>query len=53
MGAVWGFSKKFDMIMTEVYNVVANVPYVLLSTVVVLIMSPSFWSVVFALTIAG
>lgn len=41
IGAVWGFSKKFDLFMTEVYNVVANVPYVLLISVVVLIMSLS------------
>lgn len=53
IGAVWGFSKKFDLFMTEVYNVVANVPYILLISVVVLIMSPSFWSMVFALTITG
>ena len=53
VGAVWGFSKKFDIFMTEVYNVVANVPYILLISVVVLIMSASFWSMVFALTITG
>jgi len=53
LGAVWGFSKKFDIFMTEVYNVVANVPYILLISVVVLIMSASFWSMVFALTITG
>ena len=53
IGAVWGFSRKFDIIMTEVYNVVANVPYVLLISVIVLIMSASFWSMVFALTITG
>ena len=53
VGAVWGFSKKFDIFMTEVYNVVANVPYVLLISVVVLIMSASFWTMVFALTVTG
>lgn len=53
LGAVWGFSRKFDMIMTEVYNVVANVPYVLLISVIVLVMSASFWTMVFALTITG
>ncbi|MBO7251292.1 MAG: ABC transporter permease [Oscillospiraceae bacterium] len=53
LGAVWGFSKKFDMFMTEVYNVIANIPYILLISVIVLIMSPSFWSMVFALTITG
>ncbi len=53
IGAVWGFSKKIDIFMTEVYNVIANVPYVLLISVIVLIMSASFWSMVFALTVTG
>ena len=53
LGAVWGFSKKFDIIMTEVYNVVANVPYTLLIAVLVLVISPSFWTMVFALTVTG
>ena len=53
VGAIWGFSKKVDIIMTEVYNVIANVPYVLLISVIVLVMSASFWSMVFALTVTG
>ncbi|MBQ8768218.1 MAG: ABC transporter permease [Oscillospiraceae bacterium] len=53
VGAIWGFSKKFDIFMTEVYNIIANIPYVLLISVIVLIMSASFWSMVFALTITG
>lgn len=53
IGAVWGFSKKFDVFMIEVYNIVANVPYILLISVIVLIMSASFWAMVFALTITG
>ena len=53
IGAVWGFSRKVDIVMTEVYNIVANVPYVLLISVIVLIMSASFWSMVFALTVTG
>ena len=53
IGAVWGFSKKVDIFMTEVYNVIANVPYILLISVLVLILSPSFWTMVFALTITG
>ena len=53
IGTVWGFSRKFDIVMTEVYNVVANVPYILLISVIVLIMSASFWSMVFALTVTG
>ena len=53
IGAVWGFSKKIDIFMTEVYNIVANVPYILLISVIVLIMSASVWSMVFALTVTG
>ncbi len=53
IGAVWGFSKKVDAIMMNVYNVVANIPYVLLISVLVMLFSPSFWTMVFALTITG
>ena len=53
LGAVWGFSRKFDMIMNEVYNILGNVPYILLVAVLVMIFSPSFWTLVFAMTILG
>ncbi len=53
IGAIWGFSRKVDLFMTEVYNVVANIPYILLISVVVLVMTASFWSMVFALTVTG
>ena len=53
LGAVWGFSKKVDVIMMEVYNIVANVPYSLLISVLVMILSASFWTMVFALTVTG
>ncbi len=39
--------------MTEVYNIIGNIPYVLLISVLVLVMSPSFWTMVFALTVTG
>ncbi len=53
VGAIWGFSRKVDRFMTEVYNVVANVPYILLISVIVLILSANFWTMVFALTVTG
>ncbi len=53
LGAVWGFSKKMDMFMNEVVNIVGNVPYTLLISVLVLVLSPSFWTMVFALTVTG
>ena len=53
IGAVWGFSKKVDKFMTEVYNIIANIPYILLISVLVLLFEPSFWTMVFALTVTG
>ena len=53
VGAVWGFSKKVDIFMTEVYNICANVPYILIVSVVVMILSSGFFSMVFALTVTG
>lgn len=53
LGAIWGFSKKVDTLMMVVYNIVGNIPYILLISVLVLIFSPSFWTMVFALTVTG
>ncbi len=53
VGAIWGFSKKVDVIMTEVYNIIGNVPYILIVSVMVMIFKASFWTMVFALTITG
>lgn len=53
VGAVWGFSKKVDIIMMEVYNIIGNVPYILLIAVMVMLFSASFWTMVFALTVTG
>ena len=53
VGAVWGFSKKVDIFMTEVYNIVGNVPYILVIAVMVMVFTGSFWTLVFAMTVTG
>ncbi|MCQ2456477.1 MAG: ABC transporter permease [Clostridia bacterium] len=53
MGAVWGYSKTLDPVLLFIYNVVANVPYILLITVLVYIIGSGFGSFVFALTVTG
>ena len=53
VGAIWGYSKKFDQIMIVIYNIIANVPYLLLISVLVYIIGSGFWPFVFALTITG
>lgn len=53
VGAIWGFSKKVDSVMMVVYNIVMNIPYTLLIAVMVMLLTASFWTMVFALTITG
>ncbi len=53
IGAIWGFSKKVDVIMTEVYNIIGNVPYILIVSVMVMLFTANFWTMVLALTITG
>ncbi|MGM9970008.1 MAG: ABC transporter permease [Anaeroplasma sp.] len=53
VGAIWGFSKKIDPIMQEIYNIVYNVPYILFVSVFVFIVGSGFWPFVAALTITG
>ena len=53
IGAVWGFSKKVDIVMMEVFNIVGNVPYILLISVLSLLLGAGFWTFVFALTVTG
>lgn len=53
LGAIWGFSRRIDMIMNEVYNILGNIPSTLFISVMVMVFSPSFWTLVFAMTILG
>lgn len=51
VGAVWGFSKRLDAILIPIYNIIANVPYILLVAVLIYIIGAGFWSMVFAMTV--
>ncbi|HBH94118.1 MAG TPA: ABC transporter permease [Ruminococcaceae bacterium] len=53
VGAIWGFSKKVDIVMMEVYNIIGNVPYILFIAVMIMLFTASFWTMVLALTITG
>ena len=39
--------------MQEVYNILANIPYILLIAVMVMLLKAGFWTMVLALTITG
>lgn len=51
IGAIWGFSKRLDSILIPIYNIIANVPYILIVAVLIYIIGSGFWSMVFAMTI--
>lgn len=50
VGALWGFSKKMDKWMIEVYNVVANVPYLLLAMVLSYVLGAGLGTLIFVMT---
>jgi oligopeptide transport system permease protein len=50
VGAVWGFSKKVDKWMIEIYNVMSNVPYLLLAMILSYVLGPGLGSLIFVMT---
>ncbi len=53
VGAIWGYSKQVDKVMLVIYNIVANVPYILVISVLVYIIGSGFSSFIFSMTITG
>ncbi len=53
VGAVWGYSKSVDQVLLVIYSIIANVPFILMITVLVYVIGSGFWSFIFALTITG
>ncbi|MBQ7170892.1 MAG: ABC transporter permease [Clostridia bacterium] len=51
IGAIWGFSKKMDKWMIEVYNIISNVPFLLLAMILSYILGNGFGPLIFTMTI--
>lgn len=50
VGALWGFSKKMDKWMIEVYNVISNIPFLLLAMILSYILGAGMGSLIFTMT---
>lgn len=50
IGALWGFSKKMDKWMIEVYNVVANIPFLLLAMILSYVLGAGMRSLIITMT---
>ena len=53
IGAIWGISKAVDRIMMEVYNIISNIPALLIVIVLTYSIGAGFWNLIFAMTITG
>ncbi len=50
VGAFWGYSKKLDVIMIEIYNIIYNVPFTLVVMILMYILGQGQWQLIFALS---
>ncbi|HUX41614.1 MAG TPA: ABC transporter permease [Rectinemataceae bacterium] len=52
-GAIWGYVRRLDRVMTEIYNVMDNVPSTVLLMLFAYIMKPGFRTMVIAMCAVG
>ena len=50
VGALWGFSKKMDKWMIEVYNIISNVPFLLLAMILTYVLGAGMKSLIITMT---
>lgn len=53
VGALWGYVRKLDPIMLELYNIITNIPSTVYLVLLSYIMKPSFFTIVIALASRG
>jgi oligopeptide transport system permease protein len=53
VGVVWGYIRRLDRIMTEIYNVINNIPTTIVLILVAYILRPGISSLIFAMSITG
>ena len=53
VGVLWGYVRKLDRILTEVYNVIDNIPNTIILILISYILKPGFKTLVFAMCLTG
>ncbi len=53
IGAIWGYVRKLDAIITEVYNVWDNIPTTVVLIILTYVMKPSIPTIIFAMCMTG
>jgi len=53
VGMFWGYSKKIDKFMIQIYNVISNIPFVLIVMVMAFVLGAGIWQLILALSITS
>ncbi|VHD08776.1 Dipeptide transport system permease protein dppC [Streptococcus pyogenes] len=53
LGAIWGVSKASDKVMIEIYNIISNIPSMLIIIVLTYSLGAGFWNLILAFCITG
>jgi oligopeptide transport system permease protein len=53
VGVIWGYVRKLDFILTEVYNVLDNIPNTILLILISYILKPGISTLIFAMCLTG
>jgi len=53
IGVLWGYVRKLDRLLTEVYNVIDNIPNTIILILISYIMKPSMQTLIFAMCLTG
>lgn len=53
LGCIWGYARKWDKLFTEIYNVFDNIPYTILRMLLIYILRPSLFTMIFVMCLTG
>ena len=53
VGMFWGFSKRADAIMLEIYNVISNIPFTMIAMILSYALGTGIWQLIFSLSITS
>jgi len=53
VGVLWGYVRKLDRLLTEVYNVIDNIPNTIILILISYIMKPGLKTLIFAMCLTG
>jgi len=53
VGVLWGYVRKLDRLLTEIYNVVNNIPTTIVLILIAYILRPGIGTLIFAMSLTG